>query len=203
MKTYGSIGKDILLNEEVWIFDKPDGSNVRAYWEHKKGFTQFGSRTKIIDQSTPILSQAIDLIKAQEEVMTKNLTSHKFKSATCFFEFLGPSSMFGQHKENEQKEIQLFDIAVDKRGLLFPPKFLEVSQGIQIAPLLYHGVLTLEIIEQIKDQTFPGISLEGAIIKLNRGTPGLPYMFKVKTYKWLKLLSEYCKGDDDLFNKLA
>ena len=203
MKTYGSIGKEILLNEEVWIFDKPDGSNVRSFWEHKKGFTQFGSRTKTIDKSTPILGQAVDLIKEQEDRFNKLFTDNKFKSATCFFEFFGSSSQFGQHVENEPKQVQLFDIAVDKRGLVYPPKFMDLSQGFNITPLLYQGLITNEIIEQIKRHQFPGITLEGAVIKLNKGSPGLPHMFKVKTDKWLESLKFYCKDDADLFNKLA
>ena len=116
MKTYGSIGKDYPLNKEVWLFDKPDGSNVRAYWEYKKGFTQFGSRYKIIDSNTLMLSKAIPLIIELEEKFNKLFLDNKIKSATCFFEFFGASSQFGQHIETEAKQVQL-SLAVGTRNL--------------------------------------------------------------------------------------
>lgn len=50
MKSYPSISKNPLLNKEVYLFDKLDGSNIRAEWGSKQGFHKFGSLTKLIDE---------------------------------------------------------------------------------------------------------------------------------------------------------
>ena len=63
MKSYPSIPKDIPPSEFV-AFGKLDGSNIRAEWNPKKGFYKFGTRTKIIDASTPVFGKAVNLILA-------------------------------------------------------------------------------------------------------------------------------------------
>lgn len=202
MKSYHSITKEITFASEAWVFDKKDGSNIRASWDKKKGFFQFGSRHKILNPETVHLGSAIELIKAQEAEFAKAFEKHKIKEATCFWEFLGENSLFGQHQD-EKKELFLFDISVDKKGLLYPPKFMEVSEGLKTSPLLLKGEITPELIKTIQNRELANMSVEGVIVKLNTGSPGLPHMFKVKTHEWLRLLKEYCKDDKALFEKLA
>ena len=103
MKSYPSISKDIILNENVYIFDKIDGSNIRAEWSKKKGFYKFGTKKCLIDENTPIFGKSIALIKQSYE----NQLSYVFKkerivdNVVCFFEFVGSNSFAGWHDEKD------------------------------------------------------------------------------------------------------
>ena len=50
MKSYRSIpfANKIPENETFYVFDKLDGSNIRAEWNPKKGFYKFGSRSQLL-----------------------------------------------------------------------------------------------------------------------------------------------------------
>lgn len=65
MKHYPTIPKTVIHDVDVHVFDKLDGSNIRAEWNPKKGFYKFGSRKQLIDEDT-FLGKSIDLIKAHE-----------------------------------------------------------------------------------------------------------------------------------------
>ena len=71
MKQYPSIDATVRRGILVYAFDKLDGSNIRAEWDRKKGFTKFGSRNVLIDETESALGASIPLIKQKYE---KDLT---------------------------------------------------------------------------------------------------------------------------------
>lgn len=205
MKSYPSITKTrIAPVNHIFAFDKLDGSNIRAEWSKKeKTFFKFGSRTQLIDKSTPILGQAINLILEEySEELNKRFTDAKWQKAICFFEFFGPNSFAGNHILEDTKQVVLFDIN-GPQGLLFPSEFLRMSKYLVTAPLLYEGAFTQELINSVELGNLPGMTFEGIIAKANYGTPGLPWMTKIKNKAWIERLRALCKDNETLFNKLA
>lgn len=202
MKTYPSIDKHKSAPGTIYAFDKLDGSNIRAEWSKKRGeFYKFGSRTQLIDESTLILGPAVNLIKEKYEDLLKVLHDNKFQKAVCFFEFHGPSSFAGSHKEGETKTVTLFDISGD-RGLVYPKDYLKLTESIEKAPLLYQGNLNSDLISLVEEGKLEGMTFEGVICKANSGSPGLPWMTKIKNKAWIDKLKNYCGPDDDKFKRL-
>lgn len=198
MKHYPSIDT-VKLESVVWVFDKIDGSNIRAEWSKKRGiFYKFGSRKRLIDESEMPLGKAISIIRGKyEKKLNDVFQQKKYESAVCFFEFVGPSSFAGQHKNDEEHDAVLFDIAPFKKGLLSPEEFLKHADGLDTAKLLYQGVLTNDIERQIKEGSLPGLTFEGVVCK----APG--QMSKIKTSVWLNKLKEKCGDDERLFKLLS
>ena len=204
MKQYPSIPKGHLAGKHTYLFDKYDGSNIRAEWSRKhKKFVKFGSRTQLIDNSSLILGESISLITYKyEKEMTDRFLKNRVEKAVCFFEFFGPNSFAGSHVEEDKKEVKLLDISLHPKGIITPKEFLKLTAGLDVAELLFEGFINQQIIESIENGTLPGMTFEGVIGKCNSGSPGLPDMFKIKNKAWLQKLRDYCKGDDTLFDKL-
>lgn len=204
MKQYPTIPKEIIKGEYSYLFDKLDGSNIRAEWSKKRGFYKFGSRTELIDRSHLLLGKAPDLVlEKYNEELSKRLSKERVEKSICYFEFHGPSSFAGNHNLNEDLTVTLIEVSLHPKGIIKPKEFLKFAEGIDHAKLLYEGFLNQEIIDSVKDGTLPNMTFEGVIGKTNSGRPGLPNMFKIKNINWLKKLKEFCKGDEALFNKLS
>lgn len=204
MKSYPSINTHIITDIPVVIYDKLDGSNIRAEWNKKKGFYKFGSRTQLIDESSFILGESIALVNDKYgEDLSKKLFDRKYESAVCFFEFYGKNSFAGHH-EIEQHDVTLIDIDVYKKGLLAPNQFLEIAGDIEIAKCLYSGVILPEdvstLVQRVRESTFDGITFEGIVGK--GFYKNQVKMFKVKTNAWLNKLKNYCGDNIQLFEKL-
>jgi hypothetical protein len=187
MKQYPSIGKEISTGP-VYVFDKLDGSNMRAEWTPKKGFWKFGSRTQLVDNSSPLGARAIPLMKAQEDQISSILRGMKVEEATCFFEFYGPSSFAGVHNWDETGfQATLFDVTLFKKGFMSPQEFVKAFSGkVPIPSLLHIGNVTKDLEESIRNSTLPGMTFEGVVCKgdpLKKGYP--PHMFKIKSQAWI------------------
>lgn len=204
MKQYPSIPKGHLAGKHTYLFDKYDGSNIRGEWSRKhKKFVKFGSRTQLIDESALILGESIPLLREKyEKDLTDRLSKNRVEKAICFFEFYGPNSFAGTHDPKDKKEVKLLDISLHPKGIITPKEFLKLTEGMDVAELLYEGVITQEIIQSIENGTLKGMTFEGVIGKCNSGSPGMPDMFKIKNKAWLAKLKDYCKGDEQLFEKL-
>ncbi len=203
MKTYPSILKQSTAPCQGFAFDKIDGSNVRAEWSRKRGcFYKFGSRTQLIDSTTPILGESVSLIQEKyQEELSRRFHDARMQKAVAFFEFFGENSFAGSHDPKDQKNVILFDVNGD-RGLLYPKDFLKFTEGIETAKLLYEGPLSQEMIHSVESGSLEGMTFEGVIFKGNSGTPGLPFMTKIKNKAWIEKLKNHCKGDEALFQKL-
>lgn len=202
MKTYPSIPKDIQYGLNVYSFDKKDGSNIRAEFSKKKGFSKFGSRNRLLGTDQPIIHKAEQIIKDKyTKSFTKIAKKQNWERAILFFEFAGPNSFAGTHLENDEHDVWLFDVAPFKKGILPPKEFINLCGELQTAPLLYHGPCDSEFVASVKESRLDGLSEEGVVCKA--AGKHAPIMFKIKTEKWLEKVRAYCNGDEKLFEKLV
>lgn len=203
MKEYPTIPK-FGCNDSVYVFDKLDGSNIRAEWHPKRGFVKFGKRHGLLDDSNLYLKEAPDLFMAKYgDELARRFKDQRYELATAFMEFYGPGSFAGNH-ENETHDVMLFDIHVHKKGIIAPREFLRVTDGLQTPTILYHGVVGKEITEAIYNSDMPGMTFEGGVAKGPFSQKcGGPVMFKLKSRAWLEKLRTHCKGDEKLFEMLS
>lgn len=186
------------------MFDKLDGSNIRAEWTKKKGFWKFGRRNGLLDDTNPILHRAPPLIMERySEGLSKIFTDKRWQKAVCFFEFYGPTSFAGYHNETEEQTVTLIDVAADRKGFLEPKDFVRTFEDIHHAALLYTGRVGPDIVQQVKEGTLAGMTFEGVVCKGKYISPGLPRMFKIKNIAWVLKLKEKCGEDEALFRALV
>lgn len=204
MKKYPSISK-ISRKVDVFMFDKLDGSNIRAEWTRKKGFVKYGRRNGLLDDSNPHLLNAPPLIEEHwVEDLSRIFRDKRLTKATAYFELHGPGSFSGNHVEGDDFKCTLIDVAVDKKGILSPDQFTGWFKGLEHAELLHRGRVTPELVEQIKSGTLPGMTFEGVVCKVGGkpDRPGRPYMWKIKNQAWIDRLRVLCGDNDQLFERL-
>jgi hypothetical protein len=201
MKGYPSIPRDVQHSLHVYAFDKLDGSQIRAEWTRKNGFFKFGSRRVLINGSHP-LGKAVGLLQDKyADDLGRIFRKSRYDKVTCFFEFFGPSSFAGQHVENEDHNVVLFDVDVYKKGLLDPPDYLKLVGDLDIAPLLYTGRSGPMFEETVRNSQLEGMTFEGVVCKTLQ-QKRTPVMFKIKSRAWLDKLREFCAGDQKMFDLL-
>lgn len=202
MEQYPSIDK-IIRNTHIYAYDKLDGSNIRAEWTRKTGFTKFGSRRQLIDESHSLLGEAIPLFNEKyADVLDEIFRKQKYQKATAFFEFYGKNSFAGFH-EDEPHEVTLFDVHIYKQGLMSPQEFNKVFKHIDTAPLLFQGKPTTEFIESVYSGTLEGMTFEGVVCKAGYDNRNKLASFKIKNKAWLTRLKEKCGNDEKMFTALA
>ncbi|MCZ2222504.1 MAG: hypothetical protein LC122_02625 [Chitinophagales bacterium] len=203
MKEYPSINNPPNFDDYFYGFVKYDGQHIRVTISRKNGCIKFGSKKILIDESTPILGESINLIKNKyEKDLQCILKDLREQEADFYFEFFGPNSQFGQHI-NEQHDVILFDCYVPKQGIIEPKIFIKKFGHLHIPELIHQGKVNKEIIEKIKKKEIENVGNEGIVFKgqQDRKTQ-IPYMFKIKTYEWLEKLKQYCNGDQIKFKEL-
>ncbi len=191
MKQYPSISRTVQYGGPYYVFDKIDGSNIRAEWSKKQGFYKFGSRKVLLgqrgetDQQT-LLAESIDLVKQLEEALAKAFQSERWQQVVCFFEFWGPNSFAGLHQVEPHK-VTLIDVHVHKQGLLDTREFLRLFDGVvDIPALLHRGNFNKELEEQIRNGSLEGMTFEGVVAKAPLSKKWeAPTMFKVKNQAWI------------------
>lgn len=205
MKFYPSITKEVRQDLYIYAFDKIDGSNIRAEWNSKRGFYKFGTRHQLMDEKTPPFGTSIPLLRDKyEQDLGKVFKEQGWKDAICFFEYWGPSSFAGNHNFQEKMDITLIDVNPYKQGILEPESFIQLFGHLDIAKVCYQGYVSVELFDQVKQSTLPGMTFEGVVCKAASDTNAkMPVMFKIKSRAWLDKLKEYCKGDERLFEKLS
>lgn len=207
MKEYPSITNKINQDQQFYVFDKLDGSNIRAEWSRKDFFCKFGSRHVLLDEhdvANP-LSSAPNLIReTYQEDVSRILKDLRVERATLFFEFLGPNSFAGNHVIDEPKQVTLFDVDIYKKGLMMPDQFLKYFGDLKIPNLLHHGKINFQFQKLVKESQLDGMTFEGVVCKAkpNNKTPQ-PLLFKIKSQAWLDRLHNFCGEDAELFKRLA
>lgn len=200
MKQYPSITKNVRKDLHVYAFDKLDGSNIRAGWNSKKGFYKFGSRTELIDKSSPFAG-AITLIQDKySQDLSYVFKELKWAETVCFFEYYGPSSFAGAHNFNENMDAVLIDLSPYKIGILPPANFIEHFGHLSTAKLLYQGPISTELFDAVKQSTMPGMTSEGVVCKGMDGKELI--MFKIKSNAWLSKLKQHCGENLSLYQRL-
>lgn len=205
MKSYPSITTTIDFSKPYYLFDKLDGSNIRAEWAPKKGFSKFGSRTQLLTPDQAVLYPSIEAFKAKyAEELEERFRKAKYERAVVFFEWLGPNSFAGSHPDPlDQMDTVVIDIAVYKKGILPPEQFLKVMEGLHHPPVLHKGRISEEMFQSVRTRTLPGMTFEGVIGKGEFvQKEGGPIMFKIKSNDWLNKLKEICNGDEALYQRL-
>lgn len=196
MKQYPSISRDVQYGGPYYVYDKVDGSNIRAEWTKKKGFDKFGSRKVLLgekgatEQQT-LLGESIGLIKNLSDTLSKVFIEQRWQEVVCFFEFLGENSFAGFHKQEPHKVI-LLDLHIHKQGIIDTREFLKVfSDVVETPKLLHQGNFNRELEAQIREGRLEGMSFEGVVAKAPPTKKWeLPTMFKVKNQAWIDRVKE-------------
>lgn len=174
MKEYPSIPHLSNLSQmkttgTVVLFDKLDGSNIRAEWNKTKGFYKFGTRHQLISESDPAFGHIPRTFKSTFETLHKVFYGKKYESVICFFEYHGPNSFAGQHDENDKKSLTLIDINPYKHGIISPDILIFDYAFMDIAKSLYFGEWNKQTSEDLYNQvvsgTLPGMTFEGVVGK--------------------------------------
>lgn len=192
MKQYPSIPRVVTYGGPYYVFDKLDGSNIRAEWSKKQGFYKFGSRKVLLgpkgesDQQT-LLGKSIQLVEALGDTLGKVFQEEKYQQTVCFFEFVGPHSFAGVHDPSDDHKVVLLDVHVHKQGILGPSDFLKkFEEKVETPALLLRGNVNKEIEQEIRSGSFPGMTFEGVVAKANPSKKWeSPPMFKIKNQAWI------------------
>lgn len=203
MKEYPSINREYNKDIIVYSFPKYDGSLIRCQYSEKRGFYKFGSKTVLIDNSTPIYGEAINLFKNKYEVVLSDFfRSSGHKNGMAFCEFYGENSIFGNHKQDDKNNVILLDVSVNDI-LLGPAEFMDNFDHLHIPALLHNGYADDDFIAAVRESKQMGASFEGVVCKgLYNKKEHIRPMFKIKTNAWIEKLKEHCNGNADLFSRL-
>lgn len=191
MKQYPSISRDPVYDRDVLLFEKIDGSNIRAEWSKKEGFYKFGTRKAMLGPDS-LFAEARELITVREPTIREIMTKNSWDRAVLFFEFWGPGSFAGNH-EPEPHRATLIDVDVYRRGQIDPRQFVESFvqvEHLDVCRFLGRGFNkeTERLVRagQLEGQTFEGIV--GKKPSHRQWTP--PQMFKVKSDAWIAKVKE-------------
>jgi hypothetical protein len=172
------------IGKNCIAFHKYDGSNLRWEFSRKKGWSKFGTRKLLFDETTFPYNKAIPIFldtMADEIVKRTNDIQKNCERIIVFTEFFGPNSFAGSHDFKDQMELKLFDVSLYKKGFVPPKQFVKVYGDMpQAAQVVYEGILTEEFIRDVKESKYPGF--EGVIAK------GDDFMVKIKTWQYFEKL---------------
>jgi RNA ligase len=205
MKAYPSITTKIDFSKPYHVFNKYDGSNIRAEWNPKKGFYKFGSRTQLLTPDQAVLYPSIEVfMNKYSEQLSSRFSKAKYENAIAFFEWFGPNSFAGSHPDpvSDMKPV-VIDISIYKKGILPPEKFIDFMDNLEIPEVLHIGRISEELFQSVRNSTLPGMGLEGVVIKGEYSQKeGGPIMAKIKSNAWLDALKVRCGNDEQMFNRL-
>lgn len=201
MYLYPSIqGPNKAPHDRCVAFEKIDGSNLRWEWSKKGGWNKFGTRHCLFDATDKDFGCAIALFKAKyaeplEKAIRDSKQYRNIEKATAFTEFFGQQSFAGQHVEGDPKDVVLFDLHLYKKGILGPKEFLDLVGHLDVAKVLYEGVLNETLIETVREGKLKGRheANEGVVCKGGSGH-GL-WMRKIKTQAYLQRLKDRYGND--------
>lgn len=204
MKQYPSIPYGGACDNRVVVFDKLDGSNVRAEWSKKQGWHKFGSRSKLIDGGSGVLQAAPALIvERYGEDLSRAFTDACHERVVAFFEFYGPQSFAGQHDGRDAHEVTLLDVSIHKQGLMEAEDFVESFGRLGIPNVIHIGAVSAQMIQDVRDGTLPGMTFEGVVCKGRRQRKtGENLMFKQKNGAWVERLRAMYGHDVKKFESL-
>jgi len=198
MKHYPSIPRSTgqgFREFHAYVFDKLDGSNLRAEWTRKRGWHKYGTRERLFDKTDGDFGEAIeifnDTLAADVETVAKN---QRWDQLTVFMEFWGDQSFAGQHTKGDPKRLTIFDASPCKGDILGPKEFLDLfgPLGIPRVPNFLGRIhLTRGFVEEVRTGHGPcGITFEGVVGKAIEGNRLV--MAKAKTQAWIdKVLARY------------
>lgn len=195
MKSYPSIprsrGQSFREIRSATIFDKIDGSTIRAEWSSKRGisWSKFGTRDRLVDASDPVFGVTEEIFRRDwEEALSRIASDNGWDRGVCFFELYGPSSFAGRHDEKEAKRLILIDVAPHKKGILGPRDFLDIFGGLDIPSVVDVRNWTRDYVERVWRGEIDGVTFEGVVAKGGEGHRLV--MAKAKTEAWVLKVKE-------------
>ncbi len=197
---YAEIGRATYQGMTMFVWDKLDGSNIRAEWTRKNGFWKFGKRNHLVGQDDPLLGSAQQLfLDKYGDDLDKIFRKERWDKAISFFEFFGPESFAGNHGENDRKDVVLFDVAANKKGFMPPREFNKTFGHLHLPNLVHIGHVNHEFADTILNGTCPGVTDEGVMCKgyeKGRGKYGGLVMFKIKSRSWQDRARQFYRGNE-------
>lgn len=178
-------------------FDKLDGSNIRVKWTNNKGFTLFGSRHCLIDNTHPHLGEVVEIFNRDfnnilDNYFRKEKEFRNQREIIVFGEFLGPNSYAGIHNASDKKEFYVFDVLVGHKNQYFisPQEFVKtIANIVQTPKVVYSGNLNDQFIADVRNNKYN--LKEGVICKGTEKSGafrGKIWMCKIKTQAYLDSL---------------
>jgi hypothetical protein len=183
-------------------FEKYDGANLHWDWDRDFGWHAFGTRRDEFNLTEAgvgqfarrhaHLRQCVEVFQATlaegvEKVLREHAGYREFQAVKVFAEFLGPNSFAGLHKEDDPKELRLFDVLAEPFGIIGPRQFVADFSHLPTARVVYEGKLTGKFAEDVRTGKH-GV-VEGVVCKGGVGGPDL-WMVKIKTYAYLDKLKK-------------
>lgn len=194
MKQYPSIARSTgqsFREFDAYVFDKLDGSNIRAEWSRKSGWGKYGTRYRLFDKSDPDFAEAIPIFEQTlADDLAKIAKKQGWQQLTVFMEFWGAQSLAGQHVKGDPKQLTLFDANPIKKGILGPREFLDLFGHLNTAKFLGKMHWTRGFVERVWNGEIEGITCEGVVGKAGSGHDLI--MAKAKTQLWIgKVKAKY------------
>lgn len=183
-------------------FEKYDGTNLHWDWDRDFGWHAFGTRRDEFNltdagveqfvQRHAHLSQSVGVFRATladeiEKILRDQPSYRDFQSVKVFTEFLGPNSFAGLHKEDDPKELRLFDVLTEPAGIIGPRQFVADFGHLHAARVVYEGKLTGRFAEDVRLGRY-GVA-EGVVCKGGWGGADV-WMVKIKTYAYMERLKQ-------------
>lgn len=87
---------------DSYMFDKIDGSNLRFEWARKTGWSKFGTRHRLFDETDKDFGAAIPLfLNSLSEPLEKIIKDNRWEKVIVFCEFWGKNSFAGKHNPQD------------------------------------------------------------------------------------------------------
>ena len=183
-------------------FEKYDGTNLHWDWDRDFGWHAFGTRRDefnltdagcaLFTQRHAHLRQCVAVFRATladglERVFREHPAYVGYPSFQAFTEFFGPNSFAGLHKEDDPKELRLFDVWAEPFGMIGPRQFVQDFGHLPSARVVYEGRLTGQFAEDVRAGRY-GVA-EGVVCKGGTGGADV-WMVKVKTRAYQERLRQ-------------
>lgn len=220
MKSYPSIPywKAGHFGQPAYVFEKLDGTQIRAEWTKKRGWDKFGSKGQLIDDTSEWSNMIEVFMQTHGDELPRLFQSEypRVQEFTVFGEYWGPNSFIGIHpKEDKQRFVTIFDVSLYKQGFVLPREFSKVFSGdsyryahcfgrFTYGHALVEAIFKWDSWEPVLQGAIPIQPLfEGVVCKGTRKTKGrdLIWQAKCKTDKWLQAVRAL-KGDKYLLEEL-
>lgn len=203
MKTYWHIPgcQDGRHGDHCIVFDKLDGNQIRAEWNRKRKWYKFGTRTRLLDESDAEYGCAIGLfMEKYADDLTRAIFDQKVQHAISFLELHGPNSFCGIHVPGETLTVTLFDVDLNKRGIMPPYDFLRMFGHLDVPRVLYEGEYNQKLIDKVRAEIYP-VTFEGVVCKGvypgSKSANHRLWMSKIKTIRWLNALRQRAAEEPD------
>src|SRR5262245_6475507 len=156
------------LDAPCVAFEKYDGSNLRFFWDQRRGWHSTGTRYRWFKAATPTFGPAVaafqrDYAKGLLDALRRFKEYRGVTELVAFCEFFGASTFSGLHQEDEDTRLMLFDVHLSGRGFVPPKDFVAHFGQLRIPKVVYEGPFSRALIEDVKEGKYPVV--EGVVAK--------------------------------------